>query len=600
MDKLKDGFWIKAGLIGILLTMCLGFGILIGKYICCRPPRTAGIVTTESIPAERGEIFDCNGKIIAANKTLYDIHIDCCTVSDPKEWEGKSRLLAQELARILPEKTAPQWWEYLQNGRRKNKRYLPLAKNIDSTMLDTLCKLPLLNQSQFYGGRIITRKSGRDYPFGNLARRSIGVQLAFDQGNMIGLEGRYDEELRGQQGSRTVKHVLRRGKPKKREISREEKIDGWDIHCTIDMGLQAIADSSLRAAVTEDEDIAGGCFIMMETVSGEIKTMVNISRSLKGIVGEYFNYSIGYSYEPGEVAQTMALAAALSDGIVKSLDEKIPTNNGRMCDTIDFTDQYIRAYERNHQTDSISILDGFTTSSKYVAGNIALRYSESADYYYEWIRSFSISSRDFDLYGLRELDLVNSPRRDDGTLLAMGSGYEFTTAPLQILTFYNAIANEGRMMRPMIVKEMKSDVYGTKTFSPTQIGDRVIRQEIADSLIKALTLCVENGTGKALRGLPKKMAGKTGTSRQMIDSELRGGSEDPYQDNKDRKQYAATFVGLYPAEAPEYTAMCVLFTKPTDKKVYGGGKPAEIVRDVTEKSNRYFRREERFVFILKF
>ncbi len=589
----------KVGFTAILLIMCLGIGILIGKYVCCLPPRSAETVTTESIPAERGEIFDCKGNIIAANKTLYDMHIDCCTVTDPEEWEGKSRLLAQELTRILPEKTAPQWWEYLQNGRRKNKRYLPLAKNIDSIMVDTLCKLPLLSQSQFYGGRIITRKAARDYPFGNIARRSIGVLLAFDQGNMFGLEGRYDAELKGRDGSRTVKHVLRRGKPKKREISREDKIDGWDIYSTIDMNLQAIADSALRAAVTEDKDIAGGCCIVMETESGEIKAMANISRSRKGFVGEYFNYSIGYSYEPGEVTQTMTLAAALSDGLVKSLDEKIPTNKGRLCDTIDFTDQYIRAYERSHQTDSISILDGFTISSKYVAGNIALRYSESADYYYQWIRSFSISSPDFDLYGLREPDLVNSQRKDKTTLLAMGSGYEFTTAPFQILTFYNAIANEGRMMKPMLVKEMKSDVYGTKSFSPMQIGDRIIRPEIADSLTKALTLCVENGTGKALKGLPEKIAGKTGTSRQIIASGLRGESEDPYQDDQGRKQYAGTFVGFYPAEAPRYSVMCVycspnrrtrLFTEAESQRRLSGR--------LLKKSNRCFRRKERFVFIL--
>lgn len=573
---------IRTGLIASVLILCFCVGLMMGKFVWRMPPKPSDYTTTHNIPAERGEILDCKGNVIATNRTVYDVHLDCCVISNPDEWEEKSRLLSQELACLLPERSAPEWWTYLQKNRNQGRRYVPIAKDIDSTTMVRMMQLPLLDQGKYRGGRIISSKMVRIYPYEPLARRTIGIWRRYDQGHMFGLEGSYDTELRGKDGTRTVKHSVRRGRWRKWETDRDDKIDGQDIHTTIDMDLQAVADSLLMEAMTEGEDLAGGCLALMEVGTGEIKAIANSHRMDNGKVGEYFNYFIGHSYEPGAVVQTMTLAAVLSDGLITSLEEKIPTNKGRLHDSFCYYDDYIKAYERKYRTDSISVMNGFCMSSGYVAGDLALRYKDSADYYYDWLRSFCIGSSDFDIRGMRELDLPASTPGDDLTLMATGRGYGFTVSPVQILAFYNAIANGGKMMRPMLVKGTGKDMDRMQHIESVQIRERFIRPEVADSLKKALARCVEDGTAEALKGLPVKVAGKTGTSRQVMDPELRNGSTDPYQDAQGRRQYAGTFVGFYPADQPQYTLMCVLFTKPTHNMLYGGGKPALIAGELIE------------------
>jgi cell division protein FtsI (penicillin-binding protein 3) len=183
---------------------------------------------------------------------------------------------------------------------------------------------------------------------------------------------------------------------------------------------------------------------------------------------------------------------------------------------------------------------------------------------------------------MRELDLVDPIGRDINTLSSAGSGYGFTVCPMQVLSFYNTIANNGKMMRPMLIKKMKSDKYGSQSMMPREINEMVFRKEVADSLKKALTACTEHSTSKLLNGMPQNIIGKTGTSRQIIDPKTRGGSLDPYQDSEGRMQYSSTFAGFFPADKPRYSVICVLFTRPTHKPMYGGQLPTETVKSFIE------------------
>lgn len=532
--------------------------------------------------AERGEIFDCRENLIATNKTVYDVHIDCCVVEDQKAWEEKSRRLAQGITLVLPEKSAPEWWDYFQKARKNRKRYLPIVKNVDLSMVETLRSLPLLNEGKYRGGIILTSHVIREYPYGNLARRTIGAFRNSYDDPLFGIERQFNGDLNGEDGISKLKVGYRGRKPRQWEIEREEKIDGWDVYTTISMKHQAVADSVLRAAVESDEDIIGGCLALMEVKTGAITALANCHRMDNGQVGEYYNYAISHSYEPGEVVQTMTLAASLSDGMIKSLDEKLPTNHGRLTDTCMFRDNYIIQYEIKNQTDSISVIDGFAQSSRFVASSLALKYARSQDYFYKWYETLCISGNDFDLVGMRELDLVDPIGRDINTLTSAGAGYGFTVCPMQILSFYNTIANNGKIMHPMLIKKMTSDKYGSQHMHPRELNEMVFRQEVADSLKKALSTCTELGTGKILSGMPQNIIGKTGTSRQVIDPRLREGSLDPYQDGEGRRQYSSTFAGFFPADNPRYSVICVLFTKPTHKPLYGGKLPTETVKSFVE------------------
>lgn len=532
--------------------------------------------------AERGEIFDCRDNLIATNRTVYDVHLDCCVVEDQKTWEEKSRRLAQCIALILPDKTAPEWWDYFQNARKNKKRYLPIAKNVGRPMVDTLRTLPLLNERAHEGGCICTSRIVREYPYGNLARRTIGALRNSYDNPLFGIERQFNDDLNGDDGISKVKVGYRGRKPRQWEIEREDKVDGWDVYTTIYMKHQAVADSVLRAAVESDEDIAGGCLALMEVKTGAITALANCHRMDNGRIGEYYNYAISHSYEPGAVVQAMTLAASLSDGMIKSLDEKLPTNHGRLTDTCVFRDNYIIQYERKNQTDSISVIDGFAQSSRFVASSLALNYARSQDYFYKWYETFCIDDYNFDLDEMRELDLVDPIGRDINTLTSAGAGYGFTVCPMQILAFYNTIANNGKMMRPMLIKKMTSDKYVSQYMMPREINEMVFRKEVADSLKKALTACTEHGTSMLLNGLPQNIIGKTGTSQQVIDPTIREGSLDPYQDDEGRRQYSSTFAGFFPADNPRYSIICVLFTKPTHKPLYGCQLPTETVRSFVE------------------
>ena len=565
-----------------ILLLCLGLFFAVRPLFWRIINRPTDQITIYRVSAQRGEIFDCRDNIIATNKKVYDVHMDCCVVKDQKVWEDKSRRLAQSLTLVLPEKSAPEWWDYIQNARKKRNRYLKIAINVDLAMTDALRTLPLFNEGRYKGGFICTSKVLRVYPYGNLARRTIGEwKNAYDD-YLFGIERKFDADLNGDDGIRKVKSGFRGGRLRRWEIKKKDKIDGWDVYTTIYMKHQALADSLLRAAVEGDEDIVGGCLALMEVKTGGITALANCHRLDNVRIGEYYNYAISHSYEPGEVVQAMTLAASLSDGIIKSLDEKFPTNHGRLADTTFARDNYNLQYERMNQTDSISVIDGFAQSSRYISSALALRYYEYQDYFYKWYESFCIGSYDFDISGMRELDLVDPIGRDINTLISTGTGYGFTVCPMQILTFYNTIANNGKMMRPMLIKKMKSDKYGSQYYYPRELNERVFKNEIADSLNKALAKCTESGIEKILYEMPQNIIGKTGTSRQIIDSRLREGSPDPYQDSEGRRQYSSTFAGFFPAENPQYSIICVLFTKPTHKPLYGGTLPTEIVKSFVE------------------
>ena len=579
---LKKKRWNNRRKYPFILILCIAVFLAVRPLLWRIVNRPTDQIVTYTESAERGEIFDCRNNLIATSKKFYDIHLDCCVVEDQKVWEDKSRRLAQSLTLVLPEKSAPEWWDYFQNARRKQKRYLKIAKNVDSAMVEKLRTLPLFNEKTYKGGFICTAKTAREYPYGDLARRTIGVWRNSNDDYLFGIERQFDADLDGNEGIRKVKCGFRGRKLRRWEIEKKDKIDGWDVYTTIYMKHQATADSVLRAAVESEEDIIGGCLALMEVKTGAITALANCHRLENGRIGEYYNYAINHSYEPGGVVQTMTLAAAISDGLIKSLDDKLPTNNGRLTDTTIVRDNYILQYERQKQTDSISVIDGFAQSSRYVSSALALKYSESQDYFYKWYESFCINSYDFDIYGMRQLDLVDPLGRDINTLISAGSGYRFTVCPMQILSFYNMIANNGKMMRPMLIKKMESDKYGRQYMHPRELNDMVLRPEIADSLKKALVKCTESGTTKILSGMPQNVIGKTGTSRQIIDAHLREGSLDPYKDSEGRMQYSSTFAGFFPADNPRYSIICVLFTKPTHKPLYGGELPTETVKNFVE------------------
>lgn len=561
---------------------------------------------------ERGDILDMNGNLLAISTPVYNIHMDCAIrqdefrrgktkeVTDSLEriWKGKARQLCNELPKVLHKdgKDAQYYWDLIIRNREtenlKGRRNVLITKNIDHATYLKLCELPLFNEGQFKSGMIKTVVEKRQYPYGTLASRVIGdVRINKEDPELsryLGIEGKYDYILKGKEGAQWMKRSDR-GSIADPDSTAIEVEHGKDIRTTLDIDIQDIADRALRTNIGDDEEIEGGCVVVMDVKKGAVRAMVNLQRNSKGVLGENYNLAIGRPGEPGSIFKAVTMATLLEDGHVK-LDTRIPTNHGEIKEMKEISrDRYITDWERKHGTDYITVQDGFKISSNYVFRRLAL------DYYKDNPQKFVDKLYEYKLNDAYEFDLseqaenkssIPDPKSESwsrSTLPSIAIGYAVKETPLNIVTFYNAIANNGKIMKPYLIEAFEQNGKTVKKFGPEILNGSAFSKATADSLTKALTMVTLEGTGATrLKNAKCTVAGKTGTARMVLLKEERNGSTDPYMDNEGRRKYQATFVGFFPADDPQYTAIVTVYTKPTKKSVYGGVIPAMTFREIVD------------------
>ena len=254
----------------------------------------------EVVWPERGKILDCKGHVLATNRTVWDVHLDCTVLDAPdEEWKSLATDLSRELEAVLGEKTAAQYYSMLNDGRAEQKRYLTICKHVEDSVASALMRAPLLNMGQYDGGAIFEHLSARTYPYGALGRRTIGY---VHNGIEIGLEGAYNTLLDGKPGE--VKYVRKNKKGQYiwKEKSRVEPAPGQDLTTTLDMDMMAVVDSELRTAIEGRKDVKSACAVLMEAKSGAVRAMVNLMSGEKGdTYDEVYNLAIGNEYEPGNI-----------------------------------------------------------------------------------------------------------------------------------------------------------------------------------------------------------------------------------------------------------------------------------------------------------
>ena len=255
---------------------------------------------TEVVWPERGKILDCNGRVIATNRTVWDVHLDCTVLDAPEEeWKSLASDLSKELEAILGEKSATQYYSMLNDGRAAQKRYLTICRSVEDSVASALMRAPLLNMGQYDGGAIFEHLSARTYPYGALGRRTIGY---VHNDTEIGLEGAYNTSLSGKPGE--VKYVRKNKKGQYiwKEKSRVEPVDGQDLTTTLDMDMMAVVDAELRTTIEGRKDIKSVCAVLMEAKSGAVRAMVNLMSGAEGdTYDEVYNLAIGNEYEPGNI-----------------------------------------------------------------------------------------------------------------------------------------------------------------------------------------------------------------------------------------------------------------------------------------------------------
>lgn len=598
----------KRDRIGVILycfyaiVLVAGF-FIIGKMVCIQlfwkpdkdvarfflPPSTKSV-----IEPDRGAIIGSDGKLLAMSTPMYQLYMDCTVLksvfrgkSNPdsleRDWLSKAKAFSDGLAKEVGG-SAGDYYRMIVTGRKDGNRYMRLTADLDRGALLRLQKLPLMKEGRYKSGIIVNKRDSRQYPYGTLARRTIGYvkdNRNSNGNNHIGLEGKYDYALHGKEGEIWLRPTDNRERIQNYDSTYVKPEDGLNVRTTLNITLQDIVDKAMRKQMAANPKINEGCAVIMDVKTGAIRSMVNLTKDPKdSSLNEVYNMAIGFAAEPGSVFKATTLMTVIEDGFVKSLDDVIPMNNG-----------VIPGYPQDTHikgNGEISVLRGFEISSNYVFRYLAVKnYNDNPKRFLDKLYMYKLGQAfDFDLKGLSE-PYIPSPDSKQWSATDLGStaiGYSVKETPLHILTFYNAIANKGRMMKPYLVESIEKNGAVKTKKGPSVLNASICSKATADTMLRAMRAVTSEGTAKRLKGAKLTVAGKTGTSRQVLSKEEidKYGMSSPYVTKDGSYHNLATFVGFFPAENPKYSAIVCMKSDLIRGSLYGGVGPAAVMREVVD------------------
>ncbi len=538
------------------------------KYRDLAMQRTEKMFT---IAPKRGNLYSDDGSLLATSVSRYTIRFDAVTVSR-ENFETLVGSLADSLA-SLSGKSSSHYERLLRKARANKNRYALVARNLDYSDYIRVKQFPLFNKGPYKGGIIIEQRIVREHPLGKIAERSVGYERIDENGYVtrVGLEGAFGDYLRGVEGKR-LKQKIAKGQWKPIGLDNiVEPKDGYDVISTIDINIQDIAHHALLTQL-EKYKADHGCVIVMETATGEVKAISNLGRTEEGKYYERLNYAIGESHEPGSTFKLMSLVAALEDQVVDT-STVVDTENGRW-----------RIYDRTVRDSKwggygkISMGRAFELSSNTAfAKMIHNGYKQDPEAFVDRLESMELHMPlGMPIKGEGK-PVIRRPGEKgwSGISLAwMSHGYEVAMTPLQILAYYNAIANGGEYLRPRLIKEVREWNKTIRKFDKEVINPSICSPETAAKVKHLLGRVVseKHGTGHGLYDPNFSMAGKTGTAQKNYVA------KDP-----DKLAYISTFAGFFPAEDPKYS--CIVVIHEPDKSVgyYGADVSGPVFKSVAQK-----------------
>jgi cell division protein FtsI (penicillin-binding protein 3) len=519
---------------------------------------------TMNIDANRGSINASDGRLLASSVPYYEIHFDarCENLSDRTFYRGVDSL-ALCLSRLFGDKSEDSYRRGLVEARQKGKRYHLVKSGVNYIQLKKLKKFPLFRLGRYKGGLIYMQENRRVRPHQDLAARVIGYTSKEAGGNVVGIEGAYNDYLAGTQGIRLMQRLNGDVWMPMNDRNEIEPRDGEDIITTLDVNLQDVAQNALmQQLISQDAD--HGTVVLLEVKTGEVKAMVNLGKDEQGYYREIQNYAIGESTEPGSTFKLPALMAALEDGIV-NLEDTIDTGDG----TFKYYDKVIRDEKHDHANlGRISVEQVFEYSSNVgMAKIITTAYKNKPSDFIDRLYAMRLNEKlgiDIKGEGKPEIGYPGDKYWSGISLAMIAHGYEVRVTPLQTLTFYNAIANNGKMVKPRFVKEIRYHGKLVKRFGTEVLQSSVCSRSTLRKVRKILQGVVEKGTARNLNNTQIKIAGKTGTNQ--IYNKKYG-----YK-SRGEVSYQASFVGYFPADEPQYS--CIVVVNSPSRNVYYGNMVA--------------------------
>lgn len=555
----------------------------------------------DSIPVKpnRGNILSCDGQLMASSIPEYKVFVDfqpgrqknipwdtAAINRVNRLWDEKIDSLCIGLNDIFPQQSVSEFKAYLQEGRNKvnrdgtvGARHWPVWKHrIDYNTFALLKKLPIFNLSVGKGGFHWDEFNARNRPFGSLAQRTVGVMFGEIDSARCGLELSFDSTLRGKNGLVHRQKVLN----KIMNITEMPPVDGADIVTTIDVNMQDLAERALIDEMKLPEVNADlGVAILMEVETGDVKAIVNMMRMPDGQYAEAINSAISYRCEPGSVFKVASLLVALDDGVIPNdTSYIIHTGSG----VVDMHGRWMKDHNwRRGGYQDINVARTLEVSSNVGTSHVIDRfYGSHPEKYVQGLYRVGIhEDLKLPIEGYRPpiIRMPDTKTTDRSkywsktTLPWMSIGYETQIAPINTLAFYNAIANDGRMMQPRFVKRLAKDGETIQEYPPVVLKERIAKPETITMMQTILEHVVSQGLGRKAAPLSRsfKVAGKTGTA-QIADEH--GG----YHSGVTR--YWLSFAGFFPADAPRYS--CIVCLRKRGLPASGGGMSGVVFRHIAE------------------
>ncbi len=538
------------------------------------------IYKTAEMPANRGDILAYDGRLLASSVPYYTIYMDTRSTGMAEEtWSNGINGLSAGLAKILGERSASEWKTVITQARKRSDRYFLIRRRVDYQTLQRLRELSIFREGQYGGGMVAQAENRRILPNNELAARTIGYLNLGDEGIKVGIEGSFDKELAGKNGVVIMQRLTGGDWITVDVTGSVQPVDGNDIVTTIDVDLQDVASSALMTQLKK-HNAHHGCAIVMEVATGDIRAIVNLEQGKDGGYHESYNYAIAESTEPGSTFKLPVMIAALEDGVIDTGDI-VDTGAG----SIRYYNKVIRD-TRKEGYGKLTVKEVFEKSSN--VGTSKLIYEHYKDNPKDFVNR---------LYAMKLNEKLNIQIKGEGeplirypgdkfwsglSLPMMSHGYEVQMTPLQILTFYNAVANNGRMMKPRFVTAVMRNGVVIKRYEPDVIINSIASRSTIKKAKKMMEGVVEHGTAINLNNANYKIAGKTGTAQiAMGKSGYRSGVTISYQ---------ASFAGYFPAENPLYSCIVVV-NAPSNGVYYGNLVAGAVFKEISDKiyATNFFR-----------
>lgn len=526
----------------------------------------ADYVQVRTIEADRGSIYADDLSLLVTTLPFFDIYMDTKVPSE-KLVNDKIDSLAIGLAKLNPAKSRYEWKSYILSARKQGKQYLSIAKELTVDKKEAYLSLPIFSSGRYGGGIIIERKSKREKPFGQFASRTLGVDRS--TADKIGLEDYFDKFLKGPEQKRLMKKLDQDTWIPVMDLDEGNVEKGNDLYTTLNIGLQDITHHALLETCIESE-AAEGTAIVMEVETGAIKAMSNFSRDGAGHYSEKYNHAIGKSSEPGSTFKLASVLALLDDGLA-DMDTKVNLGGGiKKFYNLTMYDSHM------HGIQSSTLREAFEISSNVGIATLCQNNygaTQRAGDFVKKLCQFGLCDKTGIEVNGEGIPFVKDPVRNKNewygtTIPWMSHGYELHQTPLQMLAFFNAIANDGKKMKPYLVSEIRGK-YGTiKKFEPKVEIESIASEKSIRAVQDLLRGVVLRGTAKNLRSDIVTMAGKTGTT-------VVG-----YGNQAEKKSYNASFAGYFPAENPKYSVIVVIY-KPKGA-YYGSSVAAPVFKKIAE------------------